>query len=307
MSEVTITAVEGNRQKLDGGAMFGNAPRSVWSKWIEPDDQNRIMLHCRTMLLEIDGKKILCETGIGAFFEPKLAERYGVTETTHKLLENLKALNLSENDIDFVILSHLHFDHAGGLLPAWKEQQNEVLTLLFPKAKYVVGRIAFERAQKPHPRDRASFIPGMTELLEASGRLILVDNATHKDVLPHAISFVYSNGHTPGQMHTVATSVSADPDSKWTASHRVVFAGDLVPGQSWVHLPITMGYDRFPECVIDEKKSFYDQFANENSWVFYTHDHEVAMSRIQCDSKGRYQAYNAVAKPIKFPLSKNSI
>ena len=310
MSEVKVTAVEGNRQQLDGGAMFGNAPRSVWSKWIKPDEKNRIMLHCRTMLLDIDGKKILCETGIGAFFEPKLADRYGVTETHHKLLENLIAIGLTENDIDFVILSHLHFDHAGGLLPAWTDQQaakqtenqKEAQTLLFPKAKYVVGRVAFERSKNPHPRDRASFIPGLAEQLEASGRLILVDKNTHESVLPHAISFIFTDGHTPGQMHTVATSSSPKSASKLTTPHKIVFAGDLVPGRHWVHLPITMGYDRFPERVIDEKKMFYDQFANEYSWVFYTHDHEIAMSRVKCDDKNRYEAYEEVATPSNFSL-----
>ena len=305
MSEVTVTAIEGNRQKLDGGAMFGNAPRSVWSQWIQPDEKNRIPLHCRTMLLEIDGKKILCETGIGAFFEPKLADRYGVFETTHKLLENLAAIHLSDSDIDYVILSHLHFDHAGGLLAAWTGQPEQSLSLLFPKAKYVVGRVAFERAKKPHPRDRASFISGMPELLESSGRLILVDKERHKDVLPHARSFVDTDGHTPGQMHTVATSIPAGGESNVTPHSKIVFAGDLVPGRHWVHLPITMGYDRFPECVIDEKKSFYDQFANKHSWVFYTHDHEVAMSRITCDDKGRYQIYDAVPTPSAFQLSSN--
>jgi glyoxylase-like metal-dependent hydrolase (beta-lactamase superfamily II) len=304
VSIVTVTAIEGNRQQLDGGAMFGNAPRSVWSQWLQPDDKNRITLNCRAMLLEIDGKKILCETGIGAFFEPKLADRYGVSETTHKLLENLAAVGISESDIDFVILSHLHFDHAGGLLPSWNDQQKGRTDLLFPKAQYVVGKVAFERATNPHPRDRASFIPGMTDKLIASARLILVDEETHRDVLPHAISFVFTDGHTPGQMHTVATSVSAnDPTNTQNRPVRkVVFAGDLIPGRYWVHLPITMGYDRFPERVIDEKKRFYEQFGHEDVWVFYTHDHEVAMSHIKSDEKGRFVAYNDVASPKAFPL-----
>src|SRR4051812_44570609 len=111
---VKISSVEGNRQLLDGGAMFGNAPRLVWERWIKPDDRGRIPLACRAMLIELDNKKILCETGIGAFFEPKLAERFGVeTPSKHMLLENLKKLNVNPEDIDEVILSHLHFDHAG--------------------------------------------------------------------------------------------------------------------------------------------------------------------------------------------------
>ena len=86
MGDLRVTAVEGNLQRLDGGAMFGNAPRTVWEKWITPDSLGRIPLNCRSMLLECDEKKILCETGIGNFFEPKLAERFGVVDSGHRLI-----------------------------------------------------------------------------------------------------------------------------------------------------------------------------------------------------------------------------
>src|SRR5437868_1503885 len=99
--------------------MFGNAPKAVWQKWCTADADNRIELACRALLVEIDGNKILCETGIGAFFEPKLAERYGITSPKHELLDSLNALGVNHNDIHCVVLSHLHFDHAGGLLPAF--------------------------------------------------------------------------------------------------------------------------------------------------------------------------------------------
>jgi glyoxylase-like metal-dependent hydrolase (beta-lactamase superfamily II) len=292
MQPVLVTSINGNQQRLDGGAMFGNAPRVVWEKWITPDEKSRIPLNCRAMLLEIGGKRILCETGIGAFFEPKLADRYGVVETTHKLIENLTAIGLNETDIDFVILSHLHFDHAGGLLPSWEDQQNGRHNLLFPNAKYVVGETAFRRAQAPHPRDRASFIPGLCDKLIQSGRLLLVDGPTHSDVIPEHISFYFTHGHTPGHMHTVAK----------TDDSQVVFAGDLIPGQAWVHMPITMGYDRFPEQLIDEKKAFYDLFAKENAWIFYTHDHEIAMSHVRLDASNRYFPYAQVAAPVKYVI-----
>jgi hypothetical protein len=144
MTSITVTAVLGNGQRLDGGAMFGNAPRAVWEKWIRPDDLGRIPLSCRAMLVEIDGRLLLCETGIGAFFEPKMASRYGVYEERHVLLDSLKAIGVSEADIDFVILSHLHFDHAGGLLPSRQSQQSGLTDLMFPRAKYVVGSVAFD-------------------------------------------------------------------------------------------------------------------------------------------------------------------
>lgn len=291
MSYSLLSEVLGNPQSLDGGAMFGNAPRAVWQTWIAPDERGRIPLNCRAMLLECDGKKILCETGVGAFFDPKMADRYGVTDTKHLLLENLNALGIQEDEIDFVILSHLHFDHAGGLLPSWEISQGPAKKLLFPNAHYVVGKEAYERAESPHPRDRASFIPELNRLLASSGRLIIVSGERHPAVLPNRIRFFLSHGHTPGHMHTV---VQGERET-------ITFAGDLIPGRAWVHLPITMGYDRFAEQVIDEKADLYKKIADQpHQWIFYTHDHEVALSRVVQDAKGKFTPSDAINHPIRW-------
>ncbi len=184
--------------------MFGNAPRAVWDKWFPPDEQNRIDLACRAMLIEIDDKKILCETGIGAFMDPKLADRYGVqTPHRHVLLESLGALGFSPDDVDYVILSHLHFDHAGGLLPRYEQAQAGDNDLIFKKAQFITSKEAFARAEQPHMRDKASFIPGLSEKLKQSGRLILNDRPTIDGFFTEHISFFFSDGHTPGQMHTI--------------------------------------------------------------------------------------------------------
>src|SRR5512135_3286665 len=113
MSRRLLWSILGNSQRLDGGAMFGNAPRAVWQRWIAPDEQNRIPLECRAALVqETNGRNVLLETGIGAFFAPKLRERFGVEEERHVLLENLERAGVSAADVDVVVLSHLHFDHA---------------------------------------------------------------------------------------------------------------------------------------------------------------------------------------------------
>jgi glyoxylase-like metal-dependent hydrolase (beta-lactamase superfamily II) len=275
-----ITSIEGNRQLLDGGAMFGNAPRTVWEKWIAPDSLGRIPLACRCLLIEFNGLKILCETGIGAFFEPKLAERFGVqTPERHLLLENLKAAGHPPETIDYVILSHLHFDHAGGLLPTYREIQEGNNSLVFPKAKFIVGAKAWERATHPHSRDKASFIPGLTDKLKNSGRLIVYPKDPLPKELSDAVEFVISEGHTPGQMLTLFKG----------GKEKVFFCGDLIPGRPWVHLPITMGYDRYPELLIDEKAALYQRAVPEHWLLFFTHDSEAAGSRVQASPSGRFE------------------
>src|SRR5690606_21094514 len=149
-------SIVGNSQRLDGGAMFGNAPKALWSRWIPPDDRNRIPLACRALLVRDGDRAILCETGIGAFFDPAKKERYGVVEDDHVLLGSLEAAGVPHEHVDVVILSHLHFDHAGGLLAPF--EQGAPHRLLFPRARFLVGRGAWERACAPHDRDRASFI-----------------------------------------------------------------------------------------------------------------------------------------------------
>lgn len=270
----------GNRQKLDGGAMYGNCPRPVWSRWSPPDEAGRIDLACRALLVEQPAaagrpRRILFETGIGAFFEPRLRERYGVVEDRHVLLDSLAARGLSDADIDVVVLSHLHFDHAGGLLQAWTEGRPPAL--LFPRARFVVGQRAWERARQPHARDRASFIPELVALLEASGRLVVEAGETSATLGP-GFRFHLSDGHTPGLLMTEIDS-SRGP---------LVFVGDLIPGLPWMHLPITMGYDRAPELLIDEKAALLGDLLARQGSVCFTHDPQVAFARVTRDAQGRF-------------------
>jgi glyoxylase-like metal-dependent hydrolase (beta-lactamase superfamily II) len=288
-----LWSILGNSQKLDGGALFGNAPKAMWQQWLPPDEHNRIPLACRALLADgLAGKRVLFETGIGAFFDPKLRERYGVQEANHVLLDSLASAGFGHEDIDVVVLSHLHFDHAGGLLSAWREGQAP--SLLFPNATYVVGAEHWQRACHPHPRDRASFIPELTTLLEQSGRLQIVDGE-HCDALGAAVRFHYSDGHTPGLMLAEIVGMGGQGG--------VVFCADLIPGRSWVHVPVTMGYDRYPEMLIDEKKAFLDDKLTRGVRLFLTHDPDCALANVSRDDKGRYSCTGELAELVQFPLA----
>ena len=278
-----LWSILGNSQKLDGGAMFGNAPRALWERWTAVDAANRIDLACRALLASpIEGKTVLFETGIGAFFPPALRERYGVVESQHVLLDSLAEAGFRHQDIDVVVLSHLHFDHAGGLLAAWEDGQPP--RLLFPNATFVVGKAHWERAVQPHPRDRASFIAELPALLEASGRLEIVDG-DHSRALGDSVRFHHSDGHTPGLL--LAEIVG--PETVDGQPHGgVVFCADLIPGRPWVHVPITMGYDRNAELLIDEKRAFLEDMLARNVHLFFTHDPGCALAQVTRDDKGKF-------------------
>lgn len=272
-----LYSIEGNRQKLDAGAMFGNVPKALWSRWVEVDEKNRMELACRALLVEnLNGKNVLFETGIGNFFEPKLKQRFGVYQDAHVLIESLRELGFKPKDIDVVVLSHLHFDHAGGMLTEWKEHSEP--ELVFKNADFLVGAEHWQRALNPHPRDRASFIPVLNELLKASGRLYLVDTK-HHPILGDDVMFSFTDGHTPGLMHAQVVDL--------------IFATDLIPGSAWVHIPFSMGYDRFPEQLIDEKTQFLERVLTENLRLFFTHDTEISVANVHQDN-GRYSIYNPI-------------
>jgi len=296
-----LWSIEGNSQRLDGGSMFGNAPRAMWTKWMVPDALNRVRLATRALLATpLNGRTVLFETGIGAFFDPNMRERFGVAESHHVLLDSLREAGFEHTDIDVVVLSHLHFDHAGGLLAPWSADREP--ELLFPNATFVIGRQHWQRACSPHLRDRASFIPALPGLLEASGRIEFVDG-DRSAALGDAVRFHYSDGHTPGMM----LAEILGPEQRDGRPHGgVVFCADLVPGLPWVHVPITMGYDRCPELLIDEKQAFLEDKLARDVHLFLTHDPDVALVQLARDERGRFSAIHQHARLAARALARDT-
>ncbi|HTX90777.1 MAG TPA: MBL fold metallo-hydrolase [Anaerolineales bacterium] len=275
-----LYSVPSNVYKLDGGAMFGNAARALWERWMPPDARNRIRMATRPLLAKTKDATVLFEAGIGAYLEPRLRERFGVDEPGHMLLQSLAAHGVAHEQVTHVFLTHLHFDHAGGLLSAWQEGREP--DLLFPNAQFYVSELAWERAMHPHIRDRASFIPRLNGLLEESGRLTLIGPEDTFSFDELEFGFYPSEGHSPGLLCF---------DLHY-GGERLVYVSDLIPGRAWVHLPISMGYDRFPELLIDEKTRLLEAVEKEKAWIYYVHDPETALSRIEYDKENK--TYKAV-------------
>jgi glyoxylase-like metal-dependent hydrolase (beta-lactamase superfamily II) len=266
---VQIASVLSNAYRLDGGAMFGNAPKALWERWMPADEQNRISLATRALLVRSGDATLLFEAGIGAYLDPGFKARYGVEQAQHVLLESLAQRGVDQKDVTHIFISHMHFDHAGGLLGAWQEGGEP--ELLFPNARYHVGEQAWERATHPHARDRASFIPSLHKQMEASGRLVLVKSGETFSFTDLQLGFFPSEGHTPGLLCA---------DLRYPGG-RLVFPSDLIPGSAWLHLPITMGYDRYPEMLINEKNALLHSAAQDGAWVYYVHDPRYAASRVR--------------------------
>ena len=265
-----VSSIETGYFWLDGGAMFGTVPRVLWEKFNPPDEKNRIKLAMRALLVEGKGRRILVDCGLGDKGGEKFKEMFNVDLETHNVERSLAKRGLTPTDITDVILTHLHFDHAGG---ATSKMPDGTYLPTFPKATYFLQRRNLDVARAPNPRERASYLKENFEALVAEGRLELLDGP--KEIFPH-IELWISMGHTESQQLVLIS------DGKT----RLFYAGDLIPTATHVPTPWIMGYDLHPLTMLEEKEKALSLREDGDLILFYEHDPNVAATRVHREKKG---------------------
>jgi glyoxylase-like metal-dependent hydrolase (beta-lactamase superfamily II) len=266
-----IYPVSDGRFRLDGGAMFGVVPKVLWEKCCPADELNRIPLSLTALLIRANGKNILVDTGLGSKEDEKFYRMFAV-ERTPSILESLKRLGLGPNDIDLVINTHLHFDHAGG--NTIREEDGSIRPV-FPKARYVIQRGEFEDAARANERTRASYRPDNFTPIAHINQWEFLHGDT--ELVPGVIA-VATAGHTRHHQ-----SVKIESEGKIA-----FFLGDLIPTVSHLPLPYVMGYDLFPIQTLETKRWVLDRAFEEQWLLLFEHDPVVQAGYVRRDQEGKY-------------------
>lgn len=266
---------------LDGGAMFGTVPKVLWEKTNPADAHNRIEMEARALLLDGavspenpggNGRRILIDCGIGGDFIAKYGEKLGVKfSEMYSVAEgsgvekSLKSLGLRTEDVTDVILTHLHFDHAGG---ATRERDGKLVPT-FSNARYFVQKANYETASNPNVREKASYYTPNFEPLVEANVLTLLEGPV--DELLPGISVAITDGHTRGQQTVKVTD----------GSTTLVYCGDLIPTSTHVRLAWVMGYDLHPLILIEEKRELLKPAAQGSWYLFFEHDPYMDAALVQ--------------------------
>lgn len=262
----TIHPIETGFFALDGGAMFGVVPKNLWQKQHPADEQNRIRLAMRALLLKSPDRNILIDCGIGNKLEQKWINIYKIDLHEYNLHDSLSQAGINEEDITDLILSHLHFDHTGG---ATHFHDGE-LQLTFPNARYFIQEKQWTWAINPSFKDRASFFENNFLPLQTSGRLTLLKSGISP--LPD-ITIHIMNGHTPGMQLVLLRD-----------SHgSLLYCADLIPTQAHIPLPWVMAYDNHPLQTILEKKRILRSAFKHNWLLFFEHDPRFSAAYVNYD------------------------
>lgn len=272
-----VTTLIEARFGLDGGAMFGIIPRPLWQRTNPPDAQNRIAMACRCLLVQYHDRNVLIDVGIGTQWSDKERGIYNIHSQDAGLSAGLRAAHLTPADIDDVILTHLHFDHAGGLCTVSDDGAPPRAT--FPNATHWVQRRNWSWAHSPSARDAGSYRPkdfGFFEATDAPS-LKLIDGI--HEPLP-GVEVLPFHGHTFGMQVVKIT----------TDEHTFAYVADLIPTTSHLRDPYVMGYDIQPLQTVEDKRALLYHAIREDWLLIFEHDPNVGVARVELDKRGRPRA-----------------
>jgi glyoxylase-like metal-dependent hydrolase (beta-lactamase superfamily II) len=267
--------------KLDGGAMFGVVPKSIWNKLNPADENNMCSWALRCLLIEDEGKKILIDTGMGNKQDAKFFGHYYL-HGNDTLEKSLAKYGYTADDITDVVLTHLHFDHCGGAI----KKEGEALLPAFKNATYWNNAIHWQWATQPNEREKASFLKENILPIQQSGQLQFVP-VTDADALVNGyrtvpsciinkLSFIIVNGHTGAMMLPVIQY----------KGKTIVYMADLLPSAAHIPLPYVMGYDMLPLTTLQEKKIFLNEAFQKQFILFFEHDPHIECCTLQQTEKG---------------------
>lgn len=266
---MNIYSIETGYFKLDGGAMFGVVPKSIWHKINPADENNMCNWAMRCLLIEEGNRLVLIDTGIGNKQDDKFFSHYYLNGP-HSLELSLKSKGFSKEDITDVILTHLHFDHCGGAI----ERKAETLVPAFKNAVYWSNARHWKWATEPNAREKASFLKENILPIKDSGRLKFIEDAASD--FPSFISIREVFGHTDAMML---------PQFRYKGK-TILYMADLLPSAGHIPLPYVMAYDMFPLTTLNEKKSFLTEAAENETILFFEHDREIECATVHQTEKG---------------------
>jgi len=275
---MNLHPIEAGNFKLDGGAMFGVVPKSLWTRTNPADENNMINMAARCLLIEDGDRLVLVDTGMGNKQSEKFFSFYFMYGD-HSLEGSLKKKGFSTDDITDVILTHLHFDHCGGSIN-WNAERTG-FEPAFRNARYWSNELHWKWATEPNSREKASFPKDNILPIQESGQLNFVANSGNQDILQKSeilpgIAAHFANGHTEAQMLP----------SVLYKDRIVVFVADLLPTHGHIPLPYVMGYDTRPLLTMEEKAAFLTEAARNNYVLFLEHDPDIECITVQETEKG---------------------
>jgi glyoxylase-like metal-dependent hydrolase (beta-lactamase superfamily II) len=269
--DLTLTLLNGGNFRLDGGAMHGVVPKTIWSKLVSCDERNRCAYATHCLLVEGRGHRVLIETGNGDKFPAREREIYGI-DHDRSIGRELDARGIDRAAITHVVMTHLHFDHVGGATEARAGRLEPV----FPRARHVVQRREWHDATHPHERNRASYLEENLRPLEAAGLLQPVEGEA--EIAP-GVRVIPSPGHTAGHQ-----SVLVDDGQ----GHKLLFLGDVVPTALHLRLPFIMAYDLDVVGTLESKRQILKRAAEERWLLVFGHDLAAQAGYVALDERGQW-------------------